>query len=562
MSAKVRKRLIERHCAASIRALSGHASAEYRRELLYENNKGVEIFSPHLAASPEHDSLTRCRGVADAMACRLSFTDLLLHESLMPEDQIARIVFDTFEQIRVESLAPAGLLGLKRNMDASFHQWCRASRGEGVAENELGLLIYSITQIARLRLINEELEPEVEDIIESTRFKLAPIVGPDLAQLRKVKHDQSKFAELALRIAATIAEFAKMATGDQLDHETAKVRQKMLMPRQHEVDERYVEGGASGAGAVQSIEAGNYPYPIFTTEYDVEISGKALYRLEQRTRMRVQLDRMVAAQAVSVPRLAQRLKNLFSVPEKSGWNFGEEEGYLDGRRLGQLVSNPAYSRVFKRQRWSQKCDTAVSFLIDNSGSMKRQRFEAVTIIVDILSRALELAGIRSEILGFTTAGWTGGKSIEAWRKAGMPAEPGRLNDRMHIIYKDFATTWRRSRYGIASMLNTTHFREGLDGEALQWASQRLFQEDVDRRCLVMISDGAPMDSATHHHNDEQFLERHLSHVVDQIEKSGAVELRGIGIGLDMDEFFRESIALDLTGTLGNQEFRALETLYG
>jgi len=336
----------------------------------------------------------------------------------------------------------------------------------------------------------------------------------------------------------------------------------LLMPRQHEVDERYVEGGVSGAGEVKGAEAGNYPYPIFTTEFDIEVSGKELYRLEQRTRMRSHLDRMVAAQAVSVPRLAQRLKNLFSVPEKSGWNFGEEEGYLDGRRLSQLVSNPAYSRVFKQQRWSQRCDTAVSFLIDNSGSMKRQRFEAVTIIVDILSRALELAGIRSEILGFTTAGWTGGKSIEMWRQAGMPAEPGRLNDRMHIVYKDFATTWRRSRYGIASMLNTTHFREGLDGEALEWASQRLSQEDVDRRCLVMFSDGAPMDSATHHHNDEQFLERHLSYVVDQIERSGTVELRGIGIGLDMDEFFRQSIALDLTGTLGNQEFRVLETLYG
>ena len=562
MNEQVRKRQIERHCAASIRALSGHATAEYRRELLFEDNRGVQIYSPHLAANPEQDSLTRCRGVADAMACRLSFSDQELHASLMPEDQIARIVFDTLEQIRVESLAPTGLIGLRKNMDSAFHIWCRTSRGEGVAENELSLLLYSITQIARSRLINEELELEVEDIIESTRFKLAPIVGPDLAMLRKVKHDQFEFAQLALRIADTIREFAIAATGELQDHEVAKARQKMLMPRQHETDERYVEGGAPGEGAVKGVEAASYPYPIFCTDYDVEISGKSLYRVEQRIKLRAQLDRLVAAQAVSVPRLAQRLKNLFAIPEKSGWNFGEEEGYLDGRRLAQLVSNPAYSRVFKQQRWSQRCDTAVTFLIDNSGSMKRQRFEAVAVMVDIFSRALELAGIRSEILGFTTGGWTGGKSIEAWRKAGMPEKPGRLNDKMHIVYKDFDTSWRRGRYGISSMLNTTHFREGLDGEALQWASKRLSLQDADRRCLVMISDGAPMDSATHHHNDEQFLERHFSFVVDQIERGGVIDLRAIGIGLDMDEFFRQSIALDLTGTLGNNEFRALETLYG
>lgn len=562
MNEQVRKRQIERHCAATIRALSGHPRAEYRRELLFEDGRGVDLYSPHLAADVVNHSLERCRGIADAMALRLVHTDFELHRSLQPEDEIGRMVFDILEQMRAESLAPRDMKGLQRNLDRAFREWCRESRRSGLTENELGLLIYSVIQVVRARLISEQQEEEVECLIESTRFKLAPLIGDQLAQLRAKRFDQEAYAELALTISNAVSEMAKAATGDDLDHEVSKARHRLLMPRQHESDDRYVEGGAAGAGQILGAEDEGEPYPIFCREYDREVEGRSLYRLAQRTRLRQQLDKLVAAQAVSAPRLAQRLKNLFAVFERSGWNFGEEEGYLDGRRLSQLAANSSYTRVFKQQRYSPWCDTVVTFLLDNSGSMKRQRFEAVAVMVDIYSRALELAGIRSEILGFTTAGWTGGESIKAWRAAGMPSHPGRLNDRLHIVYKDADTSWRRARYSIASLLNTNHFREGLDGEALEWAAQRLRLMNESRKCLVVISDGAPMDSATAHYNDEYFLERHLKQVVRKVERDPSIELTAIGIALDMGEFFSRSVALDLTGTLGNRVFRALEDLYG
>ena len=561
MNEQVRIRQIERHCAASIRAVAGHPGAEYRRQLLFEEGKGVALYSPHLNADVLEHSLNRCRGVADGMALRLAHTDLSLHKSLLPKDEIGGLIFDVLEQLRVESLAPAGYVGIRKNLDTAFEEWCNQSLSEGLVENELGLLIFAVMHIVRSRLNGSIIDEIIQDVIEAPRFRLAPIIGVPLQGLRSVKGDQAKFALLALEIAEGVSKIAAAIPGEMLDHQIAQARQNLAMPKQHENDERYVEGGAAGSGITKSGGEGDDHYSVFCSDYDRQVNGAEMYRLAKRTALRSQLDRLVAAQAISVPRLAQRLKLLFAVVERSGWNFGEEEGLLDGRRLGQLVSNPAYSRIFKQQRLSPFCDTVVSFLIDNSGSMKRQRFEAVAVMADIYSRALELAGVRSEILGFTTGGWTGGESMKQFRAAGMPPTPGRLNDRLHIVYKDADTSWRRARYSIASMLNTNHFREGLDGEALQWAHQRLQGLNESRKCLVMISDGAPMDSATNHYNDEFFMERHLKHVAHHIETQTTTELGAIGIGLDMGEFFDQSIALDLTGTLGNNVFRALELLF-
>ena len=247
MNEQVRKRQIERHCAATIRALSGHPRAEYRRELLFEDGRGVDLYSPHLAADVVNHSLERCRGIADAMALRLEHTDFELHRSLQPKDEIGRMVFDILEQMRAESLAPKDMKGLQRNLDRAFHEWCRESRRSGLTENELGLLIYSVIQVVRARLVSEQQEEEVEDLIESTRFKLAPLIGDQLAQLHAMRFDQAAYAKLALTISSAVSEMARAAAGEDLDHEVSKTRHRLLMPRQHESDDRYVEGGAAGA---------------------------------------------------------------------------------------------------------------------------------------------------------------------------------------------------------------------------------------------------------------------------------------------------------------------------
>lgn len=562
MIEEVRRRLIERHCAATIRALSANPGAEFKRQTLFLNGRTLSFHVPHLLADVLKDSFSRNRGVADCIALRLINSNLLLHQSLFPREPVARLAFDILEQLRCEALLWQNLVGIQRNIDEAFDQWCRQSRGNGLVENELGLLIYSLTWIVRSRLTNRIQDEEVEGLIESVRFRLAPVIGDDLVMLKKRINDQQEYARHALNIAQAVNVIALSIGGDMIGRHLAALRDKTLLPSADETDDRYVEsemveGGRMGKGADQEGQ-----YHVFCTDFDRLVAAKDLYRIEQRRKLRGELDRMIIAQAVSISRLAQRLQYLFALPHRSGWHDGEEEGYLDGRRLSQLVTKPGYYRIFKQEKLAPHCDTVVSFLIDNSGSMKRQRFQAVAIMVDIYCRALELAGVSTEILGFTTAGWAGGESIKVWRKSGSPEYPGRLNDRLHIVYKDAETSWRRSRYSISSLMNPIHFKEGLDGEALQWAEHRLLNRVESRKCLVMISDGAPMESATSNHNDPFYLERHLKQVASRIERTGQIELKAISAALDMDEFFSESISLDLSGTLGYRVFSSLELLFG
>ena len=561
MSEEIRRRLIERHCAATIRALSQNPDAEYRRQRLFVKGKAKALLIPHLAVDVLTNSVARNRGVADAIAMRLVFNDESLHDDLVPTEGVARLVFEILEQLRCESMSPDSFSGIASNLDEAFNQWCRQSRGNGLVENELGLLIYSITQIARTRLTGSVQDEAVEGLIESVRFRLGAVIGDDLAMLKKTRFDQDKYAVHALSIAEAIEEIARSLGVDLVDQHLAALRSRNLLPPSNEEDDNYVES-ENAEGEIYSFDdIHDDGYRIYCKEFDRQVTGDTLYRLEQRRDLRTRLDALVAAQAVSIPRLAQRLKWLFAVAHQSAWHEAEEEGYIDGRRLSQIVTQPGYTRIFKKEKNIPGCETVVSFLIDNSGSMKRQRYEAVAVLVDIYSRALELAGIKNEILGFTTGGWSGGESIKVWRKNGEPENPGRLNDRLHIVYKDAETSWRRSRHSICSLLNPIHFREGLDGEALIWAANRLRQRTEQRKCLVMISDGAPMETATSNYNSEYYLESHLKRVAGAIENSAMLELKVIGIALDMDEFFRDSISLDLTGTLGNSAFRALELLF-
>ena len=560
MKEAARRRLVERHCAATIRAVATRPLVEYRKNRLFERGRAVNFSVPHLVVDAVEDSVDRNRGVADAYAARLRYSDQALHQSLQPQSAIARITFDILEQLRCETRAAARWAGLRANLDTAFNHWCRHARATGLVENEIGLLIYGVTQIARSHLSSQLQDEEVEGLIESVRFRLAPVIGDDIACLRAQLGDQAGFAVHALNIAQAVEVIARSLSGELADSHISALRERNLLPPMEDSDDKYVE---SEEGDMQArhgmVDAAGYH--VFTTEFDREVAGADLYRLEQRHELRIKLDRLIAAQAVSIPRLAQRLKLLFAQPRNSGWHEGEEEGVIDGRRLSQIVSNVHYRRIFKQEQRIPECDTVVTFLVDNSGSMKRQRYEEVTVLVDVFVRALELAGVKSEVLGFTTGGWAGGNAIKAWRKEGCPENPGRLNDRLHIVYKSADTSWRRSRHDLASMLNPLHYREGLDGEALEWAAKRLFARSEQGRFLVMISDGAPMETATSNYNDAGFLDNHLRSVAMQLHRMPNLHLGALGIALDMDEFVPRSINVDLTATLGNRTFRCLEELF-
>lgn len=567
-NSRARTRQLERHGAASIRAFSASIDADYRARRLRVDGRPVPFATPYLSADFGEISAARSRGISDAMASRLRYSDQSLHRALSPEAPFARVIFDILEQLRCEALVPPTLTGVRENLDQAFHEWCLGARADGMVESSIGILLYTLIHIVRARLINNTDDEEVAGLIEATRANLSPIIGKPFYQLAKTREDQALYAVPALEIAATLNDMAGSELNDAADADTTLAKHTvMLGPDWDSQDfdaalDGVGGGGAAGTEVTEDTLDSVGDYHVFTTEFDRVVTGESLYRLAQRQQLRDDLDRQVKGQAVSVTRLALRLQKLFAVPQRDGWLFGQDEGLLDGRRLSQLVSNPAYHQVFVKDRLQPVSDTVVSFLIDNSGSMKSQRFEAVAVLVDTCARALELSGAKSEILGFTTGDWNGGEAMKAWRKRGMPPDPGRLNQSLHVVYKEADTSWKRARHSIASLMKTVHFREGLDGEALIWAWRRLSARSERRKILVVVSDGAPLDAATHNNNRDGFLSDHLYNVASFLQRQPDVEIGAIGIDLDLSDLYHNSISLNLEGTLTNQSYASLERLFG
>jgi cobaltochelatase CobT len=268
-----------------------------------------------------------------------------------------------------------------------------------------------------------------------------------------------------------------------------------------------------------------------------------LVRPAQLQELRSQLDLSVRTSGVSAARLARRLQALLALPQVDGWESAQDSGYVDGRRLAQLVAKPDEHRVFRLPQRTAHADVALSLLLDCSGSMK-QHMDKLAPMVDLLTRALDMAGVATELLGYTTNTWNGGRLLRDWRRAGKPAQPGRLNELCHMVFKDSTQSWRRSKPGMAALLKTDIFRECVDGEALRWAAERLRAQDAQRRILVVFSDGSPMDGATVLANDTHYLDRDLQHSARQLEREAAIELSAVGLGLDLSAYFARSTVLD------------------
>ena len=532
--------------------------------MLEVDDHPVAVSTPYLLAQSGDEQDVKSRGVYDAIGVRLRYSDADLFSETEPVDDIvARIVFDMLEQLRCESQVPDELVGTRRNMEAAFRQWCRT---EHLTDTAIGLLLFTVMQMVRSRLISPIHDELVEDQIEGTRAMISPVIGAALKGLKEFRDDQAAFVVPALSMARAISE---MVTNESESGSVAseQAMSALFIPPEwgenDPSDGEILTGGVSvpvdRAERDELDRVGGYH--VFTRERDVEIQAATLYPVDTRRELRSVLDEQIAAQSVSAFTLARRLQRLFLGWERDGWRHGEEEGLLDGTRLSQIIANPTNRSVFRQERFRPVAPAVVSFLIDNSGSMKRQRHETVTVLVDTLARALDLAGATSEILGFTTASWNGGEALKEWRRAGEPAGPGRLAETSHIVYKDADTPWKRSRLSVASMMKTQHFREGIDGEAIIWAYRRLLARPEPRKLLIVISDGAPMDSATMNANGEAFLEAHLRSVVHRIERERVVQLGAVSIDQSVDSLFAKAVDMDLTGTLTLAEYGLLERLF-
>jgi cobaltochelatase CobT len=428
------------------------------------------------------------------------------------------------------------------------------------------LLVYTLTHMARARLRLGMTDEEIDSIIETQRARLGRLIGHALKELSATVENQREFAAASLEIARLISELADAS--EFADGTSGSARYQMLVPPEwidlDGSDDDGTTGIAISAVPSQDREqtlADLGDYRIFTTEYDIEQRGSDLYPLDQRRRARTELDQLVQAQAVSPHRLALRLRQLFGTWEPDEWRFGVDEGIVDGRRLPQLIANPMAREVFQHPRQVLRSDTVVSILMDNSGSMKAQRYETLAVLADTLSRALDLANIPHEILGHTTAAWTGGRALEDWRAVGKPEDAGRISEVCQVIYKDADTSWKRARHSLAAMQLTRHFRESIDGEALIWAHGRLMRRPEQRKVLVVVSDGAPAEAATNKANRKGYLADHLINVVDYIERRTPVEIGGLTVDHDVSTIFHRSMPIDLDATLTIGAYGVFEELF-
>ncbi len=527
---------------AMVRALTGNADLQWSGRTLYRGVDPVDLMAAH--QSDALDTLADQRALLDGAALRLRFSDAALHAAHMPADDVERLVFELLEQCRCESLVPEGYAGLQRNLRERFERWATEFVASGLTETSLGILLFTIALTGWTRLTGVELDDSMADLMESTRAGLVPEIGTDLNAIRTHRTDQARFIPHALAISRWVGQSVRGALeGSNASATHFKSRNGFAL-RLHFQSESTPPPPVAQIGENKTWQHAGQRYRIFTTAYDQDVEAASLIRPAVLSELRQQMDREIAATGFNIPRLARRLQQRLAMPERDGWNFQQEDGYVDGRRLSQLICDPLDREIFQRERNAPMVNCAVTLLLDCSGSMKTHA-QSTSLLADVIGRALTMAGVDTEILGFTTSSWTGGRAMKDWLRAGRPEAPGRLNEQLHLVFKSAATPWRRARPAIAALRRHELYREGIDGEAVDWAAQRLMRWPAQRRILLVISDGCPMDSATHQANDTHYLDQHLKQTVTRIERTGAITICGLGVGLDLGCFYRRRLAIDL-----------------
>lgn len=547
---------LEQVCVAAIRGLTGLPELHLRGGALFQGGARVHAQAPHLRTAVGVDDLGSFRGAADGLALRLLHSDPAVHREEAPDDEIGALVFELLEQFRVESLADPDQPGTVANLRHRHEAWSAQFHSSGLAETATGLLLYTVAQVGRAKVTGEPVVEATEDLLEGTRFGLAPLIGADLSRLRALRYDQRAYAAPARRIAAAVA---SLVAAEAMQGRTPRPRGRDTGRFTLALTDSGLDGEELGTTRTSRARTGAPAgaYAVFTRAFDRETSMARLTRRTQLVEHRRTLDDLVARTGVDVIPLARVLRGLVNTMRENGWDSEQEEGVVDAGRLSRLVTARADPRVFRTPHHEPSSELHVSLLLDCSGSMRPHQARTATL-VDLLVRALDLAGIDSEVLGFTTAAWNGGRPFREWRRAGRPARPGRLNERLHIVVKEPGTPWRSARNDIAGLLRADIYREALDGEAVAWAAQRLAARHAVSRCvLLVLSDGSPMDAATAQANSATYLDRHLTTVLDEVAQAGAVTVSALGVNADLGRYYSHAHALDLEAGVDQALMRGL-----
>ena len=488
----------------------------------------------------------------------------------MPAFEPARSILEAAEQARVEALGGSEYDGVRVNLDAELALRYGAFGLENIRERDRAPLADVVRLMVREWLTGTPPPPSALAMIELWRPWFNQHARSELMEMTRQAHDQEAFADQALKLIANLPESA-LATPPKVD------------PKPHDPkrgQDYFKEGDPMDAEALvhhpkrrwetrpklslpdsEALEAESARYRVFTREFDEVVDAHLLTTPADLLRLRRKLDALLRKLGGGMAHLAHRLQRQLLAQQNRSWVFDLEEGILDSGRLARIVASPQRPLSFKRERKSEFPDTVITLLVDNSGSMRGVPITTAALCTDILAQTLERCGVKVEILGFTTKVWKGGDSRKKWTALGKPANPGRLNDLRHIIYKSASVPWRRARRRLGVMLHPDLLRENIDGEALLWAHGRLVARAEARRILMVISDGAPIDDSTISANDQSFLDDHLRTVISALEAYSPIELVAISIGHDVTRYYRRSITIASPDDLGAAMVEQLEDLF-
>jgi cobaltochelatase CobT len=564
---------------------------------------GKRAILPHPSRDVGPKEAARIRGLADQMALRLAHHDPAAHARARPVSPRAQSAYEAIEQARIEAIGANALGGVRANLAAALEASLER-KGLMRLENKANAPIAeALGLIVRERLTGDAAPDGAKNLVEMFRAEIEEKAGADLDRLAAAAHDQAAFAKVSRAILRDLdlADDPADAEPDQSEDEgeddpspddslddaeeapepqsdsgsdrpepqdaQAEGEDSQLVESDEQASEDADEAPDVGDGAkparpdIKDPGKAEPAYKVFTTAHDQVVPADELCDAEELTRLRAYLDQQLSALSAIVSKLANRLQRRLLAKQTRSWTFDLEEGLLDVGRLTRVIVDPTAPLSFKEEKDTEFRDTVVTLLIDNSGSMRGRPIMVAAVCADILARTLERCGVKVEILGFTTQAWKGGQSREDWVKAGKPPAPGRLNDLRHIVYKDADAPWRRARRNLGLMMREGLLKENIDGEALVWAHQRLIGRSEDRRILMVISDGAPVDDSTLSVNSGHYLERHLRQVIAEIEGKSPVELLAIGIGHDVTRYYKRAVTIVDVEQLGGVLVEQLAALF-
>jgi cobaltochelatase CobT len=593
--------------AGATRAIARDAEADvmFGSEGGTPSGKTARVASPGAALEPR--LVLEARGAADALALKLRHHDAALHEARAPrggDHADARGVFDALEDARVEALGARAMDGVRANLAGLAEARLRTDAITRARTAEEVPLATALGLIARARLTGAPPPVAAASGLKLIAEWIEAQAGAELDALALTIDDQAAYATLSRRLLEDLdladaddpaeqqpedggdddegdtdgrdeeddAEGESGASGGEMEMRSDSDERDQGDERDGEQDSDTEDGdtaeGDEGAEQARSSpsrrnwqDAPASDYRDYTKRFDEVVEASDLCDPEELVRLRAYLDQQMSQLQGVVTRLANRLARRLMAQQARSWDFDQEEGMLDAARLARVVVSPAHSLSYKIERETDFKDTVVSLLIDNSGSMRGRPISIAATCADIMARTLERCGVATEVLGFTTRAWKGGQSREAWLAEGRPPEPGRLNDLRHIIYKRADQPYRHARRHLGLMMREGLLKENIDGEALIWAHNRLLARPEERRILLVISDGAPVDDSTASANSGSYLEKHLRTVIGWIETKSDVELAAIGIGHDVTRYYKRAVTIMDAEQLGGALIDQLAALF-